>query len=75
MSENVSSASFLRAPAVCKRLGVSRASIYAWIARGEFPAPVKLGPRLSAWSLAEIEDWERARMAARAGHSSEGGAA
>jgi prophage regulatory protein len=55
---------FLRLPDVAARYGLSRASIYAMGARGEFPRPVKLGPRASAWVLEELEAWERKRIAA-----------
>jgi len=67
---------FYRANQVCDRLNIGRSTLYQWIARGEFPAPIKLGRRASAWSLSEIEAWEKARIAAaRDGHSSEGEAA
>jgi prophage regulatory protein len=54
-------ARFLRLPAVLARYGCSRASVYAWIARGEFPQPVKLGRRLVAWQRHELETWESSR--------------
>ena len=33
----------LTIPEVCERIRTSRASIYRWIATGNFPAPVKTG--------------------------------
>ena len=33
---------------------VSRATWYAWIRKGHAPAPVKIGPRASAWRADEI---------------------
>lgn len=38
----------LRLPEVIARLGVGRATIYAWIKKGRFPEPVKLG-KSSCW--------------------------
>lgn len=41
-----------------KRYGVSRATIYRWIADGRFPAPIKLGPNTSAWKASDLEAFE-----------------
>lgn len=40
---------------ITARYGVSRATIYAWINLGKFPAPVKLG-RSSRWPKSVIDD-------------------
>lgn len=47
--------SFLRLPEVLAIIPVSRATWYEGIKKGRFPAPVKLGPRVSLWRLSEIE--------------------
>jgi prophage regulatory protein len=74
--------SLLRLPAVVARCGYRRSSIYSLIRRGEFPAPVPLGPRIMAWDSDEIDDWirqrlesGRARRSGAMGHQSVGGAA
>jgi prophage regulatory protein len=46
---------------ICK----SRASIYDAIKKGEFPKPVKLGARSSAWIKSEVEQWAIQRIRAR----------
>jgi prophage regulatory protein len=51
----VGDAIFLRLPAVMRLTGLSRSTIYAMIARHEFPAPVKLGARAVAWRRSDIE--------------------
>jgi prophage regulatory protein len=56
--------SFLRLPAVKVRTGLSRASIYAKIAAGEFPAPISLGARAVGWIDNDISTWMAARIAA-----------
>lgn len=53
----------LRLPEVRARTGLSRSSIYAFIARGDFPAPVSLGARAVAWPSDAISAWIAARVA------------
>ena len=36
---------------------ISRSTIYAWMAEGKFPEPVKLGARAVAWRLSDISAW------------------
>lgn len=55
----------LRLPAVVQKTGLARATIYAHIAQGAFPAPIKLGLRASGWVEAEIDDWLAGRIANR----------
>lgn len=51
--------------AVMDRTSLSRTSIYRLMARGEFPASVPLGGRVS-WVEAEVQSWIEARVAERA---------
>ena len=46
---------FLRLPQVLKIIPVSRASWWAGIQAGRYPAGVKLGPRTTAWHAADIK--------------------
>ena len=48
---------FVRLPEVVQLTGVSRSTIYRWMANGEFPKQVSLGGNTVAWLEAEIEDW------------------
>ena len=50
-----------RLPAVCEITGLSKATIYRLLARGEFPARVKLSPRCVGWRVAEVDAWLAAR--------------
>lgn len=54
-----------RLPQVRIRTGLSRSEIYRRIAGGDFPKPIKLGPRASAWAEHEVTAWIAARIAAR----------
>ncbi len=58
---------FLRIPEVLKRVGLSRSTLYARIADGQFPRPIKIGERVAVWDETAIESWqdehrERARL-------------
>lgn len=55
---------FMRLPEVLALCGKSRSSIYAAIKKGEFPAPVKLSTRSSAWIRSEIVAWAESRVKA-----------
>lgn len=58
---------FLRLPAVMQRVGYSKSRLYALISRGEFPQPIRIGQRASAWLESEIDAWIAARVSASRG--------
>ena len=62
-----------RRPAVCARVGLGKTALYEQIAEGSFPAPIKIGPRASAWVDAEVDAWLEARIAERDAAAAEGG--
>ena len=47
----------LRLPAVKARTGLSRSTIYLYISKGHFPAPIPLGYRAVGWVESEIDHW------------------
>lgn len=47
----------LRWKEVQQRVGICRSQAHALIQKAEFPAPIKLGARASAWLEAEIDQW------------------
>jgi prophage regulatory protein len=53
---------FYRLPQLKIRLGISGSSIWAWVKKGAFPAPIKLSENTTAWLLSDIEAWEQARI-------------
>jgi prophage regulatory protein len=55
----------VRLPSVERASGLSKSSIYALIAAGKFPRPVKLGKRASGWLESDIAAWQAARIAER----------
>ncbi len=52
----------LRRKQVEKRVGLSRSTIYAKIANGEFPAPIALGARAVGWLESDINAWIKSRI-------------
>ena len=53
---------FYRLPQLKALLGVSGSSIWAWVKKGTFPAPIKLSENTTAWHVADIEAWAQARI-------------
>lgn len=51
----------LRRPEVEARTGLSRSTLYAMMADGEFPKPVLLGKRAVGWPEATIGEWLESR--------------
>ena len=47
----------LRRPEVEAITGLSRAGIYAKMAKGDFPRPMRLGPRAVAWRESDVQEW------------------
>lgn len=58
--EFVYSKSLLDVNAVCAKLGgISPATVYRMVDRGELPEPIRLGPRLTRWQATDIDDYIR----------------
>ncbi|WP_313302941.1 AlpA family phage regulatory protein [Diaphorobacter sp.] len=51
----INSLSLLRLPDVLQRVPVSRATWWAGVKSGKFPASVKLGPRTTCWRSVDID--------------------
>jgi len=56
------STKFLRLPSVSEKVGLSRSQIYKLIQQGEFPEPIKLGPKISVWIEEKLEAWMDAKI-------------
>lgn len=57
-----------RLPEVERCTALKKTHIYALVKKGEFPAPIKLGARASAWLASEVSQWVQDRIeASRAG--------
>lgn len=56
----------LSADEVAALLGVSRSVFYRWDARGDVPAPVRIG-RMKRWTRLDVLRWVERRCPPRAG--------
>jgi len=55
----------LRKKEIIQKLGITRSTLYRWIADNIFPKPVQLGPRSVGWIEAEIDKWLLEKSAER----------
>ena len=42
---------------VLRICGMSRSTLYRLVAKGQFPAPLRLGPRAARWRLHDVIEW------------------
>jgi len=52
-----------RLPAVLEVTGLSKATVYRLLARGQFPSKMRLSARCVGWRVADIDRWLQARAA------------
>jgi prophage regulatory protein len=62
MKENEKTTKFIRLPEVMRRVGLCRSSIYAFIAKGQFPRNYSLGGRACGFLESDIDAWIDARL-------------
>lgn len=55
----------VRKPRVCTLVGLSAATVDRLRARGDFPAPIKLGEQAVGWTMASIQAWIDSRPVAQ----------
>ena len=51
----------LRLPEVIEITGLGRSTIYAKVARGDFPSSIKLGERAVGWIDSDVYEWISAK--------------
>ena len=56
MTHELNGAAFFRLPEILKILPIGRSTWWAKVKSGEYPQPVKLGPRTTAWRAKDIAD-------------------
>ena len=55
---------FIRRKELERLIGLGCSTIYAMMARDEFPRPLKLGRRAVGWRAADVETWIKQREGA-----------
>lgn len=63
MNVTPSGPSFLRLREVCAIVAMSRSQVLKLVARGTFPAAVKVGPNTSRWVDTEVHGWVAQQIA------------
>ena len=58
-------ARLIRLREVMTKTGLSRSYVYALAQKGQFPKPVKLSERSSAWIESEVQNWIDERIQQR----------
>ena len=51
----------LRRWEVAELIGLSQATLYRMVSRGESPRPVQISPRCTGWRADEVEEWLASR--------------
>jgi len=60
---------WLRVRQVADYLNVSPATIWRWLETRDFPKPVKIGPRVTAWKFQDVLEWENGKALVQAATS------
>lgn len=48
---------YVRLPVVAEVCGIAKSTVWKWAGTGQFPKPVKLASRVSAWQVEAIRAW------------------
>lgn len=48
---------YVRLPVVAEVCGIAKSTVWKWVGTGQFPKPVKLSSRVSAWQVDVIRTW------------------
>ena len=63
MPKQVTAPRFLRISEVLDRVGVSRPTIYRWVASGEFPKQIAIGANSVVWLESDVTKWMEDQIA------------
>jgi prophage regulatory protein len=52
---------YVRVNQLTQLIPISKASVWRKVKEGSFPKPIKLGERITAWRMEDVEAWLTAR--------------
>ena len=55
--ENIIDNNLLTINQVCKKVNRSRVTLWKWVAKGDFPKPIKIGNRTLGWKEVDFNNW------------------
>ena len=64
MARQTTAPRFLRISEVLDRVGVSRHTIYRWVAAGEFPKQITIDANSVVWLESDVTQWMDQRIGA-----------
>jgi predicted DNA-binding transcriptional regulator AlpA len=56
INPNLGTQGYIRLKELLKLIPVSKSTLYAGIKSGAYPAPVRIGARISAWRVSDIRE-------------------
>ena len=62
---NPTAIEFIDLAEVERRVGLKKTAVYRAVREARFPRPVNVTPKSVRWAVAEIEQWQRERLAER----------
>lgn len=65
--ESAAQQKLYRKNTLVEKLDIGRTTLDEWVASGEFPQPIKIGPRAIAWLAEEVDQWLDDKMSHREG--------
>lgn len=57
LRQDMPHAGYIRQAGLLAMLPISSATLWRWVSRGDFPQPVKLSPRITAWPVEAVQSW------------------
>ena len=57
LRQDMPHAGYIRQAGLLAMIPISSATLWRWVAKGDFPKPVKLSPRITAWPIEAVQAW------------------
>lgn len=57
LRQDMPHAGYIRQAGLLAMLPISSATLWRWVSKGDFPQPVKLSARITAWPVEAVQSW------------------